>query len=88
MKYIVTSVCYFTKWVEVRPIPDKTGLEVAHFIYWLFMRYGCMEVCISDQGEFNSLKCSCNTVCLSVCLSVCTKRQSINQVNVTLTFSG
>ena len=75
MKYIVTSVCYFTKWVEVRPIPDKTGLEVAHFIYWLFMRYGCMEVCISDQGEFNSLKCSCNTVCLSVCLY----KKAINQ---------
>ena len=39
MKYIVTSVCYFTKWVEARAIPNKTGAEVAHFIYWLFTRY-------------------------------------------------
>ena len=75
MKYIVTSVCYFTKWVAARPIPDKTGLEVVHFIFGLI--YGCMEVCISDQGEFNSLKCSCNTVCLSVCLSVQKGNQSI-----------
>ena len=54
MKYIVTSVCYFTEWVEARAVPDETGAQVAGFIYWLFTRYGCLEVCISDQSECGS----------------------------------
>ena len=52
MKYIVTSVCYFTKWVEAKAIPNKTGLEIAKFIYYnIFCRFGCIEICISDQDK-------------------------------------
>ena len=49
LKYIATAICYFTKYVEAKAIPAKTGEEVGLFIYELFMRYGMMGVCISDQ---------------------------------------
>ena len=32
-KYIVTLTDYFTKWAEAAPLPDKTALGVAKFIY-------------------------------------------------------
>ena len=38
-KYIATAVCYFTKFVKVKAIPNNTGEEVAMFIYELFSRY-------------------------------------------------
>ena len=38
-KYISTAVCYLTKFVEAKAIPNKTGEEVGVFIYELFSRY-------------------------------------------------
>ena len=35
-KYIATAVCYFTKFVEAKAIPNKTAHEVGTFIYELF----------------------------------------------------
>ena len=32
-KYIVTLTDYFSKWAEAAPLPDKTALGVATFIY-------------------------------------------------------
>ena len=32
-KYIATLTDYFTKWAEAEPLPDKTALGVAKFIY-------------------------------------------------------
>jgi len=32
-KFIVTLTDYFTKWAEAAPLPDKTALGVAKFIY-------------------------------------------------------
>lgn len=32
-KYIITLTDYFTKWAEAAPLPDKTALGVAKFIY-------------------------------------------------------
>ena len=55
MKYIVTSVDYFLKFVEVKVIPNKSGLEIARFIYSLFSRYGVCDVCISDNGDYLNL---------------------------------
>ena len=51
-KYIMTAVCYFTKWVEAKAIPEKTGEQIGTFIYQLFCRYGMMEFCISNNGEY------------------------------------
>ena len=53
LKYIATAVCYFSKFVETKAIPAKTGEQVGLFIYELFMRYSVMEVCISDQVKYN-----------------------------------
>ena len=32
-KYIITLTDYFTKWAEAAPLPDKTALGVAKFMY-------------------------------------------------------
>ena len=32
-KYVVTLTDYFTKWAEAAPLPDKTALGIAKFIY-------------------------------------------------------
>ena len=32
-KYIVTLTCYFSKWAEAAPLPDKCAIGVAKFIY-------------------------------------------------------
>ena len=53
LKYIATAVCYFSKFVEAKAIPAKTGEQIGLFIYELFMRYAVMEVCISDQIKYN-----------------------------------
>ena len=37
-KYIATAVCYFTKFVEAKAIPNKMGEEIGLFIYELFAR--------------------------------------------------
>ena len=55
MKYIVTSVDYFSKFVEAEAIPNKSVLKIARFIYWLFLRYGVCDVCISDNGDYLNL---------------------------------
>ena len=32
-KYIITLTDYFSKWAEAAPLPDKTAVGVANFIY-------------------------------------------------------
>ena len=32
-KYIVTLTDYFSKWAEAAPLPDKSAIGVAKFIY-------------------------------------------------------
>ena len=41
-RYIVTLVDYFSKWPEAAPLPDKTAVGVASFLYELFCRYGVL----------------------------------------------
>ena len=38
-KFVVTLVDYFSKWPEAAPLPDKTAVGVALFLYELFCRY-------------------------------------------------
>ena len=54
MIYIATSVDYFSKF-EVKVIPNKSGLEIATFIYSLFSRYRVCDVCISNNGDYLNL---------------------------------
>lgn len=56
-EYIMTVVCYFTKWVEIVPLKSKSAAEVTRALFSLFCRHGCPAVTITDQGtEF------CNVV--------------------------
>ena len=55
MKYILTIQDYFSKWIELVPIPDKSATTVAAELFKFFSRYGCADVVISDRGsEFNN----------------------------------
>ena len=50
-KYIITATDYFSKWPEAAPLPDKTAVGVADFLFSLFCRHGWPERIISDQGR-------------------------------------
>ena len=41
MKYIVMAICYFSKYVEAKPIATKSAKEIAGFLYSLICRYVC-----------------------------------------------
>ena len=51
-KYIATSMCSFTKFVEAKVIPNKTAEQVGIYIYELFSHYGMMKGVISDQVKY------------------------------------
>ncbi len=50
-KYIVVATEYLTKWVEAKPIPDKSAEEVHAFLLDLVYRYGSMNILLHDQGR-------------------------------------
>ena len=65
-KYIIVVTDYFTKWPEARAAPTKEAFHVANFLFDLFLRHGCPDITISDQGkEF------CNQVNLVILLPAC-----------------
>ncbi len=47
----MTGTDYFSKWPEATALPNKCAEGVAHFLYSLITRFGCFEVCLSDQGR-------------------------------------
>ncbi len=50
-RYIVTCIDYMTKWVEAKPLPDKSARQVAWFLYEeIICRYGCPQIIQSDNG--------------------------------------
>ena len=49
-QYIISCVDYFSKYIEAKPTANKTGSEVATFLYELICRYGIMDITITDQG--------------------------------------
>lgn len=50
-KYILTAICYFTKWTELTPLRSKSAIEVADALYTMMCRFGCPQIHISDQGR-------------------------------------
>lgn len=57
-KYVLTMTCYFSKWVEAFPLPDKSATCVAHAIYAAYCRHGAPSDIITDQGrEFVNKVC-------------------------------
>ncbi len=49
--YILTAICYFSKWVELIPLCTKTALEVAEALQKLICKWGVPAIHISDQGR-------------------------------------
>ena len=51
-RYILTVTDYFTKWVEIFPVPDQTAITCANVILnEVICRYGCPLAIHSDQGR-------------------------------------
>lgn len=51
-KYILTVTDYFTKWVEIFPVPDQTAFTCAQIILnEVICRLGCPLAIHSDQGR-------------------------------------
>ena len=50
-KYIVTCSDYFSKWIEAKALPDKTAHSIAKFLLSLICRFGCFQICHTDQGR-------------------------------------
>ena len=51
-RYILVVTDYFTKWVEVFPVPNQTAVTCAHIILnEVICRYGCPLALHSDQGR-------------------------------------
>ena len=59
-RHPIACIDYFTKWLEAKPIRDKTALTVATFLYELMCLHSCFEVQINDQWrEFVDGLCTC-----------------------------
>ncbi|XP_047127156.2 retrovirus-related Pol polyprotein from transposon 412 [Hydra vulgaris] len=50
-KYLIVLADYFRKWVEAKPLFDKTAKSVAIFLFKQICRHGCFEIQINDQDR-------------------------------------
>ena len=54
-RYILAITDYFSKWLELEALPDKTALSVAKALHRFVSRYGVMNRLHSDRGmEFKA----------------------------------
>jgi len=50
-KYIVNAICLFSKWAELRAIPDQTSETIAKFLEeQVFCRHSTPKILLSDNG--------------------------------------
>lgn len=50
-KYIMVVTCYFSKWIEVIPLPDQTTETTLDALYkYVISRYGPPKILVSDRG--------------------------------------
>ena len=54
-KYIVTSICYFSKYVEAKAIGSKNTTEIADFLFGLICWHGNFHWVHSNQGDYHKL---------------------------------
>ncbi|CAK9291523.1 unnamed protein product [Gordionus sp. m RMFG-2023] len=50
-KYIAVAVDYFSKYIVVMPLKDKTAKSVSRFLYSLLCTHGRAKIQINDQGR-------------------------------------
>ena len=50
-KYILAITDYFSKWLELAALPDKTAMSVARELHRFVSRYGIMDRLHSDRGK-------------------------------------
>ena len=50
-RYIVTALDYTSKFVEAKPLKEKTGKAVAKFLYKLLCQYGFSDIHVTDLGR-------------------------------------
>ena len=51
VQYIIVTIDYFTKWVEVKALASITPVKIKEFIYKnIVCRYGVPHTIISDNG--------------------------------------
>ena len=56
--HVIVLIDYLSKWLEAKPIKDKSAPTVAQFLYEVMCRHGCFDVQINDQGrEFVNQVC-------------------------------
>jgi len=50
-KYIINAICLFSKWAEIRAIPDQTSETIAKFLEeQVFCRHAAPKILLSDNG--------------------------------------
>eukprot|EP00253_Pinus_taeda_P005696 PITA_05696 len=51
VQYIITTMKYFTRWVEAQPMKDCTGVTTAKFLFeYVLTQFGCPKILMSDHG--------------------------------------
>ena len=50
-RYLLVIQDYFTKWVEVIPMPDQTAVRITNELVKLFSTFGLPQIVHSDQGK-------------------------------------
>ena len=51
-KYVITAICYLSKWIEAKAVKDASTIEVAKFLTeQIICRHGCPKILQSDQGS-------------------------------------
>ena len=75
-KYIIVVTDYFTKWPEAKASPTKEAGNVADFLFDLFLRHGCPDIAISDQGREFCNKVRMYTYQYLVCVCVCHRNKA------------
>lgn len=56
-KYFIVIIDYFSHWLEILPLSDKTSKSVINAFQEVFCRFGLPEEIIADNNPFNSFEC-------------------------------
>ena len=57
LRFLITAIDYFTKWVEAEPVTTKTKVKITSFVSKnIICRFGVPRIIISDIGkQFDNL---------------------------------